>query len=386
MGLHDTLSEFAEQIDEHPDGDPPRSRRPRDRRSGDDATDRADDPDARARPADPEPAPAPAPDRDPAPDSGTERERTGGAPPATDSGRPASDRDAAAWTTVEVPTDKSLYGVVRTARGALAVGEEGLVLLRGDDGWTVVVADGPAAEYNPLTDVAVSADRERVWFCGGSGALGCYDVVDSRKYDFSAHEEKTSTWEAIAITGERGDERLRVANGSGEVLAASVGAQLCPTVESLTEPGCGSTITSLAFDGGTCFAVDTSGAVTEETGDGWTEIGIDDAEVNFSAVCAAGADVYVAGDDGLVYRYDRPCRNWTPTRIAPNALCDVARDGDRLVAVGNGGTVRERRPGQGWTEASGPTGSERPTETILNGVALVEVDTAVGAEGTVIER
>lgn len=363
MGLHDKLSEFAEQIDEQPrhDADERETTMNEETTDGCTATDSSKE--------------TPMDDAVPTTDA-----QSAGAS-ESDSGRAKrTARTDEEWTAVETPTEKTLYGVVQTTAGAFAVGEAGLVLSRGDDGWSTVVSDGPGANRNPLLDMAVSADGERVWFCGGSGALGCYDVTTARKYDFSAPDGKTSTWEAVAIAGERGDERLRVANGSGEVLVATVGEDLCPTIETVVKPGGGSTISSLTFDDSTCYAVDTSGNALEETDDDWTDIGIENAQVNFFDVCADRDSVYVAGGDGLIYRFDRSCQNWTPTRIASGSLQGVGYDGNCLIVVGSEGIVRERYPDRGWSE------SETPVEMDLYAVAPGDVDTAVGAEGTVIER
>lgn len=284
------------------------------------------------------------------------------------------------WKVAEIPTKKALHGVVETKVGPLAVGESGKVLLRSNEEWKLVISDGPGAKRNPLTDVSVSADGERVWFCGGSGALGCYDVTVARKYDYSAPEGKTSTWEAVAVTGEYGSERLRVANGSGEVLSATLKEGVCPTFETVVKPGGGSTISALTFGDGMCYAVDTSGNAFRETDESWCDIGVKNAQVNFSDIATSVGILYIVGGDGLIYRYDRSCDNWTPTRVAPAALHGVCQSVEYLISVGEGGTVCEHGSREGWVT------TEVPTEATLHAVTAGDVDVAVGENGAVIER
>jgi hypothetical protein len=283
------------------------------------------------------------------------------------------------WTTADAPTEKSLDAVVTTTEGPVAVGAAGNVVARGDGEWTTLVDDGPAARRNALTDAAVSADGERVWFCGSSGALGVYDVTTDTKYDYTAPGEKTSTWEAIAVAGEAGSERLYVANGSGEVLTATVDADCCPTFGDVVKPGSGSTITALAVDAD-AYAVDTSGNVFRHRADEWTTVGIPNAQVNFFDVVATDGRVTVSAGGGLVYRYDADCDNWTPVRAGEGALYAIDADSDRRTVAGAGGNVFEHDGTGGW--GASPT----PVEAPLYGVTLGSVDVAVGANGVVIER
>ncbi|WP_436931960.1 hypothetical protein [Halosimplex halobium] len=326
-----------------------------------------------------------------------------------------SDTQDSDWTAAETPVDAGLRDVTQTAVGPYAVGAEGVVLGRtGDGAWEIVVPAGPATDRNRLTAVDVSADGRRVWFAGSSGALGRYDTETGRKHDFTAPGEKTSTWEALAVTGERGRERLFVANGSGEVVAATVDADGCPDFGAVVEPGRGSTVTALAAGGDRVYAADTSGNVfarparpsSDGTTDGaadlddadaadrtgpargeshsdgaWREVGIDGAQVDFHDLAASGDRLLVAGDGGLVYRYDAACDNWTPVQAGVGALAGVDDRDGRAVAVGTDGGAFDRRPGrEGWGW------SPMPTETALAAVALGAFDVAVGEDGVVLER
>ncbi|WP_224270851.1 hypothetical protein [Haloprofundus salinisoli] len=290
------------------------------------------------------------------------------------------------WTAVESPVAKTLTGVVQTSVGPFAVGTGGKVLRRRDDGtWTVVVPAGPATKRNKLTDVDVTDDGKRVWFAGSSGALGMYDTQTGEKHDYSGPGGKTSTWEAIAVGGIGGNERLLVANGSGEVLSATIDEDGCPSFGEVVKPGSGSTIPALAFGGGVTYAIDTSGNVFERTADGqsdggWSDIGIENAQVNFHDLYASERALLVSGGGGLVYRYDRLCGGWTPVAVGESALFAIDCRDESAVAVGGGGTIYHRQADEGWSERSSPV------ESKLRSVALGDVDVAVGNGGAIVER
>ncbi|WP_440010566.1 hypothetical protein [Halomicrococcus sp. SG-WS-1] len=312
------------------------------------------------------------------------------------------ERRTAEWYVTDAPTDCSLHAVVATVRGPVAVGEDGRVLARHGGEWRVVVAAGPATRANTLTCVDATDDGERAWFAGSSGALGAYDAATGRKFDYSAPTEKTSTWEAIAVAGDRGDERLRVANGSGEVMAVATDDRGCPQWDAVVEPGCGATVSALDFGGGRAWAVDTSGEVTAEFEDDWWTLGVRDAQVDFFDVAAGGERTFVAGDDGRLYRYDRRCENWTPLSVGESALYGIDRDGTTLLAAGEDGVVAERVSGVGWLASSTPAeadlrdvavGRRFDEETAATNAGAAEdatterrPDVAVGDDGTIIER
>lgn len=284
------------------------------------------------------------------------------------------------WSVAETPTAKALRDVVQTADGPYAVGAEGNVLRRSDEGWELQIDAGPATKHNTLTAVDATTDGKRIWLAGSSGALGMYDTETGRKYDYSAPEERTSTWEAIAVAGEDGDERLRVANGSGEVFPVTIDGEGCPQYGEPVKPGSGSTIPALDFGGGTAYAIDTSGNVFAETDGEWKDLGIRNAQVNFFDLYASEDTLLVAGGDGRIYRYDRACENWTPVEAGSATLYGIDRADGETIAVGASGHVYRRGSRNGWTEL------DSPVEDDLRAVALGETDVAIGAGGVIIER
>jgi hypothetical protein len=294
------------------------------------------------------------------------------------------DADDPEWRAVESPFEKTIYEVVSTAAGPYAIGDGGTLLANRDGEWEVILDDGPRTRDNQLRGLAVTDEGERIWFAGSSGALGCYDVGSRRKFDYSNPDEMTSTWEGITVAGQRGSEKVLVANGSGEILPFTVdgfdenwGVPSKPAKK-------GSKVAALAASpDGYGYAIDTSGNAFKTTkDDGWEDIGIVNAQVKFYDIYA-GTDkrVYVAAGDGRIYRYDDSYHDWTPIGVTDkSSLRAFDVHGDQLVVLGNGGNIFQRSGDERWE----PVHSN--TENTLYDVALGDPDVAVGASGTIIQR
>ncbi|MFD1513924.1 hypothetical protein [Halomarina rubra] len=289
------------------------------------------------------------------------------------------------WTEVASPTGKTLEGVVQTVEGPYAVGSGGEVLARRADGWDLVLESGPTTESNPLTGAAVSDDGRNVWFCGGSGVIGQYDVVDEQVTDYSAPNGKTSTWEDLAVTGAAGSETVHLVNGSGEYLTGTKTSAGGMDWGSAFKPGGGSSMKAVTFlDASTGYIVDTNAKVYETTngGDSFTVVGIDGGSVGLYGVDATATDdVVAAGGDGTLFRYNGAV--WTKLYAGGNQLNDVSLDGPDGLTCGAGGTVWELSQ-DGWEPV------ETPVTAPLSGVSLDTTgtypDVAVGASGTILER
>ncbi|EMA44476.1 hypothetical protein [Halococcus saccharolyticus] len=309
---------------------------------------------------------------------------------SSDSGSLADDIGAAdatgdedGWTTVETPTDEPLTGVVATHDGVFVVGENGVVLARGADGWEIVLEHGPSADDQSLRDVDATDDGRAIWFAGDGGALGRYDVEESHLTDHSAPEDQTSTWTAIAIVDSTGEEHVHLANGSGEVLRGTYDDGDVDWGE-IHKPGSGSSITDLAFDTDVGYACDSSQGVyaTTDGGASYETIGIEDANTDFAALAATDAELVVAGGDGTVFRYDGSV--WTTLRAGETALRAIDLTDETGLAAGDAGDVFEHADG-GWEAV------ETPTDADLRGILVGAArrgrpDVAVGADGTIVER
>ncbi|WP_435078627.1 WD40/YVTN/BNR-like repeat-containing protein [Halococcus sp. AFM35] len=311
-------------------------------------------------------------DVDDAEDHHADDERAAGVGEGTDSGGSTDP----GWNAIDTPTDQSLLDVVATRGGAYAAGEGGVVLAR-DDGWEVALDDGPTANANVLRGVDATDDGKTVWFAGDSGVLGRY--ADGRLTDHSAPEDQTSTWADVAVTGDSGEERLHLVNGSGELLRGSYenGTVSWGDIE---KPGSGSSIAAIEFlDTDRGYICDTNQSVYETTDGGasYEEIGIEDANAAFTGVAASDSETLVAADDGSLFRYDGAV--WTRLQPGERALSAVALAGETGLAAGDGGAVYEQN--DGWESV------ETPADADLHGIAIDDAGAvAVGTEGTVIER
>ncbi|MFC7166476.1 sialidase family protein [Halospeciosus flavus] len=297
-----------------------------------------------------------------------------------------SDADRPEWHLVEeVPIQSTIYDVAQTSEGPYAIGDGGTLIANrdSDEQWNVVFNDGPATRDNRLTSLAVTDDGKRLWFCGSSGALGCYDVKERRKYDYSYPREMTSTWEGLTVAGPAGSEKILIANGSGEVLPVSIdGFDVDWGV--VSKPGSGATITALASTSeGIGYAIDQSGNAYRTTREeGWEDIGIVNAQVRFFDIYAGpNGRVYVAAGDGRLYRYDDSYHSWTPIGVANDALRAVDLLKGQLVVVGDSGTVYQRQmSGHRWEKI------HTPTSATIYDLALGYPDIAVGKSGTIMTR
>lgn len=290
------------------------------------------------------------------------------------------------WQTAESPTSKTLNDAIDTVEGPFAVGAGGDVVARRRGGWQTVVEYGPQARSRPLTGVDVTDDGTAIWFVGGSGVIGEYNVVTRTLTNYSAPNGKTSTWEDCAVTGTAGEsERLYFVNGSGELLVGVRQESGAVQYADVIKPGGGSTIPGIDFrDYEAGHACSTSQLVTETTdgGESWNRIGIDFAGGAFFDVASVGSqDVNVAGGDGIVYRYDG--FRWTPHVVdgERQAVRAIDRDGQEGLAAGAGGKVYERRSAGQWRRFE--TGIEVKLRGAARGGAY---DVAVGDGGAIVER
>ncbi len=263
------------------------------------------------------------------------------------------------WAEVESPTTKTLHGAVETVEGPFAVGAGGDVLARRASGWQKVVEYGPQARSRPLTGVDVTDDGKAIWFVGGSGVIGEYNVVTETLTNYSAPKGKTSTWEDVAVTGTaETDERLYFVNGSGELLVGVRQDSGAVKYEKVIKPGGGSTIPGIDFHlpkGGHVCSTSQFVAKTTDSGANWSKIGIDFAGGAFFDIASVGPkDVNVPAGGGIVYRYDG--FRWTPHVIDDDrqGIHAIDRDGENGLAAGNGGKVYERQSAGQWTRYETP--------------------------------
>jgi hypothetical protein len=282
------------------------------------------------------------------------------------------------WTTVESPTENTLYDVADTRAGACAVAAGGIVLQRTDAGWKNVLDGGPSGNGNDLYAADVTDDGKRLWVVGASGAIGEYDVESGVLVDRSAPNDVTNNFNDVAVTGRADEADVYVAGDSGAIYYSFENGET-GSWNNVT-PGSGSNVNAIDFYGPRAGNAVDGNQTVFRTGDGvsWDKLGIEDADYNFYGVDADGPhDVWVAGGGGSVYRWNGS--EWNRADTGDADLRDVTVAGDAGLAVGGGGVVVERSGGT-WSETPTPTGAN--LKAVVRGSRAI----AVGAGGTIVER
>ncbi len=284
------------------------------------------------------------------------------------------------WRRVESPVSVSLQDVAVSANGPCAVGNTGTVVARAADGtWGTIVENGPSARGEALHAVDVTADGERVWFCGANGALGCYEVAAGSRFDRSEPQGVTDSFGTLAVAGSRGAEKLLLADGSGHVFAATVSGSSLDW-EGTYRPAGDTAVTALdATPAGVGYATDPNANVYRTTkAEGFTRLGVDDAQNSFYAIAATSNHVFVGGGNGRVYRLATDGGSWTPADLGNFTVQALATADSQTIAAGTAGTLCTRRGGWKRDDWSG--------SKTVNGVAPGDVAVAVGNDGLILER
>jgi hypothetical protein len=298
-------------------------------------------------------------------------------------GNDGSDVGPGDWQPVKSPTDGTLHAVVTTREGPFAVGEGGVLLGRCNGVWETVLESGLEVTGNGLLGAAISANGRHIWFAGGSGAVGRYDLAGSTVSDFSASLGKTSTWEDVAVAGLAGEEWIYLANGSGEVLRGkNTGSEI--DWKGVKKPGTGSSISAIEFVGtGTGFVLDGSTNVfqTTDAGKDWRKVGIPVAGNDLLSLAAMDADsVNVGASGGAVFRYNG--FTWTELDAGQASVYGLTRDDSQGLATTSEGEVFEFDEGE-WSLVAEPV-DEGLYDVTFGTTAAPDV--AVGSSGRIVER
>ena len=335
----------------------------------------------------------------------------------------ATSQQAAGWQTFaddQMPTGKTLQSVTMTTRGPVAVGATGNLLTYDTGGkgtasdydisahtWELAFDNGPQTRGAPLRAASTTDDGKRVYFVGGSGAFGAFDVETKTKYNYSAPSGKTSTWEGISVVGDVDEEVVYASNGSGEVMRMPFDqTRKCLLTDldkegvNLIKPASGSNAAAIDMREsrpGYGHIVDTSSNALENTGDSyatdsWKNIGIPNSQVATTDVISYETQdvdrAFVTAGGGKLYRLECSCTNWTPIQLGTKRLNCVTREGDKKLVTGNSGRIFEKTPDTQWTQLDSPTngnllearyGREAPDGNVYP-------DVAVGGSGLAVYR
>jgi streptogramin lyase len=298
-------------------------------------------------------------------------------------GNDGSDVGPGDWQAVKSPTDGTLHAVVTTREGPFAVGEEGVLLGRCNGVWETVLESGLEVTGNGLLGADITANGRHIWFAGGSGAVGRYDLAGSTVTDFSAPLGKTSTWEDVAVAGLAGEEWIYLANGSGEVLRGkNTGGEI--DWKGVKKPGSGSSISAIEFVGtGTGFVLDGSTNVFQTTNAGkdWRKVGIPVAGNDLLSLTAMDADsVNVGASAGAIFRYNG--FTWTELDAGQASVHGLTRDDSQGLATTSEGQIFEFDEGE-WHLVAVPV--DEGLYDVTFGTTSAP-DVAVGSSGRIVER
>lgn len=286
------------------------------------------------------------------------------------------------WVAVDSPTDETLFDAAMAGDDAYAVGSGGVVLAGsgdGDDGWRVVLPDGPGAGGNALR--GVDSVPGGVWVAGDGGAVGRVDSETGRHVDYSAPDGDTSNVTAVAAAGESGDETVLLADGSGRIRRGRYRDGRL-SWDDPVKPGSGSSVAGVVLrDDGVGFLCDTNDGAyrTDDGGRTFESVGPVGADGTLVDAAAVGPETrLVADDDGVVHRYGGT--TWTPERAGDATLTAVAASEVLAVSCADDGSVYERARAGEWDHRDAPASAS------IRGAAVEASSAVVVGDGGVVRR
>ncbi|MFC6769341.1 hypothetical protein ACFQE6_31230, partial [Natrinema soli] len=150
-------------------------------------------------------------------------------------------------------------------------------------------------------------------------------------------------------------------------------------------PGSGSSLSGVALaDASVGYCCDTNDSVFETTdgGESFSRVGLEGPDGTLETLATLGrGDCFVSDDSGIVHRYDGA--TWTPERVGDEAICGIARREGETIVCDADGAIYERTPTTDW---------ERVDVVAPESLLAVSVDpdgdraVAVGENGSVVER
>lgn len=287
------------------------------------------------------------------------------------------------WTLSESPKRSQLTAVESSAGVAVVAGKRGVLLERTAPGeWQELFLTGPESNSRNLLDVSLTANGERVWFCGASGAFGYYDRAAGEVVSHTAPYDLSTTFGSLSVLGKAGSETVHAADRNGRILRVRVeGTET--TVAGVSVPGDGTAFTEIVDTVGERFAADGSGQLYR-SGDGreWERKRL--AQTTIKAL-ALGEDGLVAVDDGgTVYKAISLFSEASRTKQASPDISSpqevTAAGGDIAVAGGGGALLTICADGAVVEETPGTNKTFYGAELLADGSLI-----AVGASGVVAE-
>lgn len=281
------------------------------------------------------------------------------------------------WRRAKTPIDDTLHDVVLGSSGSYAVGDDGHILKRDEEGnrWGTIVKNGPTGNGSTLRAGALTDDEAVLWVVGASGAIGEYDL-GTGELEGRTIPGVEETFTDIAVRGPAGHETLYVTDTSGAI-HSTIGSGADREWDRI-EPGSGDELSAIGFHAETGYAADTDGVVFR-TPDGttWRTTPLDNGDVPFYALTFdATGMVWVAGDEDVYHPGED---RWVIEAAADDPLYDITVAQDELVAVSGGGDAVVR-VNEEWESRALP--QDEPMMAIA---ADGDQTVAVGESGTILE-
>lgn len=249
---------------------------------------------------------------------------------------------------VQKPDKQPLIAIASAGKRLVAVGFRGLVIVSDDGGRTWAQARVPV-QVDLLSVVFVSA--EKGWAAGHDGVI--LQTLDGGLNWQLQLDNRTAKTAFPAYYRKKIDE--------GD---AAMQASLDQVVQN-TQNDNSLPYLSLVFDNDRDgFAVGAFGviATTDDGGRTWTPAShrIDNPQqLNLNAVRLIAGQLYIAAEQGLVFRYDRAQSRFVPVQTGyQGSFFDIAGNQDCVIAFGLRGTAyRSVDKGMSWTKVETATGT-----------------------------
>lgn len=333
-------------------------------------------------------------------------------------------RASRGWTKAKTPIETTLFDVEFTNRrhGWYAVGADGRVLHRTNDGWKDLFGKGTSnlrgadvvpvdsfnrdgfGEYRPS-----SRDDPRLWVVGSRGAVVEYRIQSNKLTNHLPGVNET--FNDVAVTGKPGEANVFVASASGKVHYSFDNGKTWNS----TRPGKpsggkpafaggqpprkrgkgkgGNSLTAIDFhDTRKGHVVNEKTLFTTVDGSSWRALPRPAKGLHhFYGVDSDGPkDVTVSGRNVSIWHWTGS--RWVRKDTKLNGHRDVEvrrgqRDSSGLAVSRHGGVIR--LDGSGWHKEATPTRADLEAVFRANPTdppAHTSLDIAVGANGTIIER
>ena len=294
-----------------------------------------------------------------------------------------SEAEDGEWTLVKSTVDNTIHDVTITPEGVFAVAEGGILLKRTQEEWVKVVDGGISGNGNDLYGIAKTANENRFWMVGSSGAVGEYNVATENLNDHSQPMDASNNFNDVAVTRKPDTTNIYIAGDSGKMYHNFADGKEGKW-NSVT-PGNGSAVNAVGFfDDRQGHIVDANQSVlTTQDGGTWNKAGIADADVDFEGIDSDSSDdVWVSGGNGMIFKWNGS--EWISTKTAEATLMDieVGNEDQTGYAVGANATIISYN-GSEWVSQETPT-TENLNAVVQGSETLPDI--TVGAGGTIMER